>query len=192
MSSTSGMWQVNLTSNPTGPTCQQQPAALSVLAARSKTDLAKWYHATRRHINNRRHSFGHQPAAPGGCAASGWKFQHQPGCTIGTGVGQGDCSGNGRGGAVGHEQTLPSTAQALVVGRSYMGHATGRPGGALPKQLHPGNRQSSVPERRYPGCKAQHGPLPDIGVPPQSRACRTVVLPREAYMIPHQASDDPR
>ena len=30
-----------------------------------------------------------------------------------------------------------------------------------------------------------------LGVPPQSRACRIFALPREAYTLPHQASDNP-
>ena len=43
-SSTSGMCQVNLTSNPTGPPSHQQPAVINTLAERSKPELAKWYH----------------------------------------------------------------------------------------------------------------------------------------------------
>ena len=39
-SSTSGMWQINLTSNPTRPPSQQQLAVLNALAARSNPELA--------------------------------------------------------------------------------------------------------------------------------------------------------
>ena len=39
------MCQVNLTSNPTGSPSQQQPSALNSLEARSRPELAKWYHA---------------------------------------------------------------------------------------------------------------------------------------------------
>ena len=44
MSPTSGMWQVNLTSNRTRPPSQQQPESLNALEAISKLELAKWYH----------------------------------------------------------------------------------------------------------------------------------------------------
>ena len=39
------MWKVNLTSNPTVPPSQQQPAALNALAARINPELVKSYHA---------------------------------------------------------------------------------------------------------------------------------------------------
>ena len=39
------MCQVKLTSNPTRPPSQQQPAALNALAARINPKIANWYHA---------------------------------------------------------------------------------------------------------------------------------------------------
>ena len=45
-SSTSGMCQVNLTSNTTLPPMQKQSVALNNLAERSKPGLSKWYHAS--------------------------------------------------------------------------------------------------------------------------------------------------
>ena len=44
-SSTSGMWQINLTSNLKRPPSQQQPEALNDMSARSNPELSKWYHA---------------------------------------------------------------------------------------------------------------------------------------------------
>ena len=41
------------------------------------------------------------------------------------------------------------------------------------------------------GRKSQHVPLPGLGLPPWSRTCRAFTIPREAYMLPHQASGDP-
>ena len=44
-STTSGMWQVNLTNNPNCPPRKKQPVALNALSERINTDLAKWYQA---------------------------------------------------------------------------------------------------------------------------------------------------
>ena len=64
--------------------------------------------------------------------AGGHQFQHQPIRTRGLVAGQGDYSSPGGGGPGGHERPLPPTAQAVVEGRPYTGHAPGRPVGALP------------------------------------------------------------
>ena len=73
-----------------------------------------------------------------------------------------------------------------------MRHAPGRTGGALPDRLYPGHKQLPVTERSYLRRKVQNGPLPGLGVPPRSRACRAFALPREVYTLPHQASGNPR
>ena len=124
----------------------------------------------RRHVDNREFCRVHQPADPGGRADSGRQFQHQPGCYRGPGAGGGGCGIHGGGGPGGHDRTLPLTAQSVVDGRPHMGHAPGRPVGALPDRLHPGHIYLSVPERSGPGRKAQHEPLPGLEVPLQIRA----------------------
>ena len=85
-----------------------------------------------------RHS--HQKVTPGGYAAGGWPFQHQPFCTRGMGAERGDCSGLGGGGPGGHDWPLYPTEQAVVEGWPHMGYALGRLGGALLDQLHPGHK----------------------------------------------------
>ena len=72
-----------------------------------------------------------------------------------------------------------------------MGHAPGQPGYVLLDRLYPGRIQSYVPEYSGPGIKSQHGPLPGLGVPLWSRACRAFTLPRELYTLCHKASGDP-
>ena len=113
------------------------------------------------------------------------------GCTRGTGAVRGDSSGLGGGGPRRHERPLPPTARAVVEGWLHMVHTPGRPGCALPDQLHPGHRHSSVPECSNPGRKAQHGPLPGLGVPPRRRACSAFALPREMNTLPYQAPGNP-
>ena len=127
----------------------------------------------------------------GGRAVGGRIFQHQPGRTRGPGAGRRDYRGIGRGGDGGHDRPLPPTEQAVVEGRTHMGHVLGRTGGALLDRLHHGHRQLSVPEFSGLGRQAYHGPLPDIGVTPRSRACCAFVIPREVYMLPYQSSKNP-
>ena len=105
-------------------------------------------------LKNRGRCCCHQPAAPGGHAAGGRKFQHQPGRTRGTRTGRGYCSGHGIEGTGGHERPLTPTAQDVVEGRTHMGHTPGRPEGALLDQLHPGHIQSSVLENSSLGIQA--------------------------------------
>ena len=145
----------------------------------------------RKRIDNRGRHCGHQPAAPGGCAAGGRQFQHKPGRARGPGAVRGDCGGHGGGGTGGHERTLPPMVQAVVNCQMNMGHAPGRPGGALLDRLNPGHRQSSVPECGGLGRKAQHGPLPGLGVTPWSHACRTFALPSWAYTFPIRPPETP-
>ena len=112
------------------------------------------YLGPRQRLDNRGCRRGHQIATPGGRAAGVWTFQHQPFRNRGLGAVRGYCSGYGGGGPGGHERPLPPTAQAVVEGRPYMGHAPGQPGCALPDRLHPGHRQSSIPKLSCLGCKA--------------------------------------
>ena len=72
-----------------------------------------------------------------------------------------------------------------------MGHAPGRTGGVVLERLHPGHRQFSVPERGGPGRKAQHIPLPNLGMPPRSRACRAIDHLGSRTRFPIRISDTP-
>ena len=120
----------------------------------------------RRRLENRGRCRFHRQAPLGGRAASGWRFQHRPGRTGGTGAGRGDHRGPVVGRYGGHDRPLTPTAQAMVEGWTHMGNSLGWPGGSLPDRLHPGHRQSSIPERSGPVCATQHIPLLGLGVTP--------------------------
>ena len=132
------------------------------------------------------------PAAPRVRYCGCWRLQCRLSGARGERAVLGDRCGPRYCGSGGHECSFNPTAKAVVEGRMDVEHAPRGTRGVLLDLLYPGNIILFNSSCVGLGVMAQHRSLLGSGLPPWSRACQALTLPREEEALSSETVEDPR